>query len=45
MPDDIKVNLTLKDIYDVLCSDCKKKLQALTKDKIAEELAKRALEV
>lgn len=41
----LNLNISLREINEILCPDCKVKLQEITKDKIAEELARRALEV
>jgi len=44
MPNEnLNVNISLKEINEALCPKCQAKLQEITKDKIAEELAKRAL--
>jgi uncharacterized protein with PIN domain len=40
----LQINLTLKEIYRELCPQCKAKLEKMAKEKIADELVKRALE-
>ena len=40
----IQVNLSIKEVYKLLCDDCKKKLQELVKSKIDTQLAKQVLE-
>ena len=40
----IQVNLSIKEVYKLVCADCKKKLEELVKDKMASELAKQVLE-
>ena len=40
----IQVNLSVKEIYKLLCPKCKKELEKLVKDKMASELAKQVLE-
>lgn len=46
MPDEnLNLTISLREINEALCPDCKAKLREITKDKIADELAKRALEV
>jgi len=34
----IKVQLNVKEIYTVLCEECREKLRKLVKDKISEQL-------
>lgn len=41
----LNLNISLREINEVLCPKCKIKLQEITKDKIVDELARRALEV
>jgi hypothetical protein len=40
---EIRVSLTLREIYDILCDDCKQKLKRLIRDRISEELVDRAI--
>jgi hypothetical protein len=40
----IQVNLSIKEVYKLLCPKCKKELEKLVKDKMASELAKQVLE-
>lgn len=40
----IQVPLNIKEVYKLLCPKCKKKLEALAKDKIAQALTKNVLE-
>mgnify|MGYP000515856086 CR=1 FL=1 len=42
---EITINLTLKEVYSILCDDCKKRLKELVLDKASKELAKRLLDV
>lgn len=37
-------NLDIKQIYAVLCPKCKKMLEQMVKDKVADEMVKRILE-
>jgi hypothetical protein len=39
-----QIPLNIKEIYKLLCPDCKKKLEDYVKDKLASQLAKRVLE-
>lgn len=41
--ENLNLNISLREINEVLCPKCKTKLQEITKDKIADMLAKRAL--
>jgi len=40
----IKVDLSIKEIYKLLCEECKKKLKELVQRKITEQLADQILE-
>ena len=40
----IKVDLSIKEIYKMLCPECKKKLKELVQKKITEQLADQILE-
>ena len=40
----IQVNLSIKEVYDLMCKQCKKKLEKLVQEKIASQLAKQVLE-
>jgi len=40
----IKVDLSIKEIYKLLCKECKKKLKELVQRKITEQLADQILE-
>lgn len=40
----IQVNLSIKEIYSVLCEDCKKRLELLVKEKMDQSLVKKMLE-
>jgi len=40
---DIQLNISLREINKALCPECQAKLQEITRDVIAEELARRAL--
>lgn len=39
----MKVPLNIKEVYAVLCPECKQKLEDMAKDKIATALAKNVL--
>lgn len=41
--ENLNLNISLKEINEVLCPDCQAKLLEITKDKIAEELARNVL--
>ena len=40
----LQVNLSIKEIYKLLCPECKEKLEKLVKSKIDTQLAKQVLE-
>jgi uncharacterized protein with PIN domain len=40
----IQVNLSVKEIYKLLCPECKKELEKLVKSKLDDQLAKQVLE-
>jgi len=40
----IQVNLSVKEIYAGLCPKCKKQMEQMVKDKLADEMVKKALE-
>lgn len=40
----IRVNVDIKQIYKVLCPECKKKVEKIVKERIAEDGAKQVLE-
>ena len=40
----IQVSLSLKEIYKQLCPECKKKLERMLAEKLAEQSVKQALE-
>jgi hypothetical protein len=40
----VKVNLSLNEIYKVLCPKCREKLKDLVKGKLADQLVEQALE-
>jgi len=40
----VEIKVDLKEIYKMLCEDCKKKLIQYIKDKMSEELIRKQLE-
>ena len=40
----LKVELTIKEIYEHLCPECKKRIRMLIKEKITDELVDKMLE-
>lgn len=44
MEENLNLNIPLSEIREALCPKCQDKLKDITKDHIAEALAKRALE-
>ena len=40
----MNLNLTVTEIYGKLCPGCKEKMQQLVKEKMADDLVRRALE-
>jgi hypothetical protein len=41
--DGVKINLSLNEIYKVLCPKCQKKLKDLVKDKLSDQMVEEAL--
>lgn len=39
----INVQLSVKEIYDTVCPECKKKIRALIKDKISDEMVSKVI--
>jgi len=39
-----QINISLNEIYKQLCPKCQKKLRDLVKDKLADDMVKKALE-
>jgi len=40
----VQVQLTIKEIYDILCPSCKKKLKEKVKEKIADSMVESVLQ-
>ncbi len=38
------LSITVQEIYKELCPECKRKIQALIKDKLTDEMVRKALE-
>ena len=38
------LNVTMQEVYSQLCEECKKKVEALVKDKLTDEIIKKTLE-
>lgn len=39
----LSIQVTLKEVYDVLCPQCRKKLKELIKEKITDEMVRNVL--
>ena len=35
---ELRVQVNIKEIYDVICTECKKKVRALIRDKVTDEM-------
>ena len=44
MTDEIRVDLTMKEIYKLLCPKCKEKMEAKVKEKMQDQVVKKMLE-
>jgi len=40
----LRINVSLKEVYEKLCPKCKEKIRQLIKEKITDELVSRTLE-
>ena len=45
MSGEVRVSLTLKEVYELLCDDCRRRLRKLVRDKVAESLVEQVIGV